>query len=90
MTDRFAQSYTITLNRYQLDNLRWLIRLTGYPHGKDAHKVEPFQWADSGDWLGELYWKLRDVAPDVENDEPNRTPSEMKRLVTLWVVDQCD
>lgn len=87
MTDPFTPEFVITLNRYQLDNLRWLLHLTGYREGE---RVEPFHLADSGDWLGELYWKLNDVAPDMENDAPNRKPGETAHYVKIWVVDQCD
>lgn len=41
--------FPITLNRYQRDNLLWLLSLCN---------VWPLTAADTGDWLGEIRWLL--------------------------------
>lgn len=63
--------WTITLNKYQRDNLLWLIHVCGYPHG-NKYQVPRFGGANTGDWLGEVHHMLatgEEIYPNTE--EPN-------------------
>src|SRR5208282_4430905 len=77
-----SDTWVIELNRYHRDNLTSLFNAIGYPHG-DA--VEPFHVANTGDWVGEIYNMLSNVAP-IPGDlgHPNRTPKELKQAVEEW------
>lgn len=49
------RTWGLHLNEYQRDNLVWLLQAVGYPYGKG---VEPFTYANTGDWVGELALQL--------------------------------
>lgn len=46
-----SKTFIIRLNRYQRDNLLWLLSAIGYA---GSVPIEPFHLANTGDWLGEL------------------------------------
>jgi hypothetical protein len=82
--------WTLTLNKYQRDNLLWLINAVGWPYtpGK-VESIGPFGLANTGDWIGEIGWMLKDdddMLPVLdEADRPNRSLEELRRLVeSLW------
>lgn len=79
------KSYTLILNKYQRDNLLWLINACGWPAG-DA--VGPFIAANTGDWIGEIGWMLKDEEDQLpvldDNDQPNRSIEELAILVAKW------
>lgn len=76
-------TWVIELNRYHRDNLVSLLNAVGYP---DGNAVEPFNFANSGDWVGEIHNMLTrpDGAVDAP-DRPNRTPKELKQAVEDWL-----
>jgi len=75
-----ADEWNITLNRYQRDNLVWLLAAVGYPFGGDDIGVEPFTLANSGDWVGEIASAL-----DCEHaGSPNMSIAELRQEVERW------
>lgn len=44
--------WTLTLNRYQRDNLLYLLNVCGYPYG-NPHAIPEMNF-DTGDWIGEI------------------------------------
>lgn len=82
---RPPETWTLTLNRYQRDNLLWLLNRIGYPYNNEWRDPELAR-LNSGDWVGELVLSLakverwedgRPVTVMVidENDHPNGKPS---------------
>lgn len=66
-------TWTLTLNRYQRNNLLYLLNVCGYPFGNPhAHPDMQFQ---TGDWIGEIANMLakagvvRNVSINVIDDE---------------------
>lgn len=63
----------LVLNKYQRDNLLWLLNLCGYPAGMEP--VGDFALANTGDWLGEIAFMLApggtcsELRPNVSRDE---------------------
>jgi|SRR5579872_1419247 len=60
-------TWELTLNKYQRDNLMWLIGLCGYPYPENE-PIGDFPLANTGDWLGEVYNPLApggDVSPNI-------------------------
>jgi hypothetical protein len=51
-------TFTITLSDYQIANLRELIKLCGFDGTSEGSKRGVFAY-NTGDWLGELWWKLQ-------------------------------
>lgn len=49
---------TFTLTNYERANLQWLFALIGYSKDLTAASVYPFSIANTGDWVGQLYWKF--------------------------------
>lgn len=78
--------WTITLSRYQRDNLLWLLMMCW---GLDGNAVEPFGIAATGDWVGEIPWMLRRPGQDQpildEQDHPNCSVAEMRERVAAWI-----
>ena len=77
MSNYQPEQWTITLNKYQRDNLLWLIMAMGYPAGS----VEMERWrrpelagCHNGDWVGQLYWMLYDGPHIQPNAQPNPNP----------------
>lgn len=81
------EEWTLTLNRYQRDNLLWLLNCIGYPSGLNT--VLPMHLANTGDWVGELAWKL---APQggvalqlgLPEDKSNISFQALRDRVTEW------
>lgn len=50
----------VTLTDYERANLLWLFSLIGYPAMPfgDIQPLYPFTLANTGDWIGQLFWKL--------------------------------
>lgn len=77
------ERWVIELNRYQRDNLLWLL-LAVWGCG-----VPPFDRAATGDWVGEIPWMLRlpgqespQLTPD---DHPLCSVDELRRRVQDWL-----
>lgn len=66
--------YPIILDRYQRDNLLWLINACGYPSGVS---VGDFGFAHNGDWLGQIAHKIRPISLS-PNDRPNSSLDELR------------
>ena len=45
-------TWTLTLNEYQRNNLLLLLNVCGYPHG-NPHTIPEMNF-DTGDWIGEI------------------------------------
>lgn len=58
-----------------------LLNACGYPYPESEGGVRPFDLANTGDWLGELYWKVR---PGVGDQKPNKSVDDLKRDVDAW------
>lgn len=77
----------IELNHYQIANLRELIRTIGYwgalqgePDGAQLPHGHPLGALDTGDWVGEVWWALPEVAV-----APNKTWQEQREAVTRQI-----
>ncbi len=67
----------ISLNAYQVANLKAAIEAAGYPAGMAEHEgipQNPICAINTGDWLGELYYMLPNVGM-----KPNTSPQEMAK-----------
>lgn len=70
----------ITLNGYQRSNLLWLMcDLVGYC----KPGVEPFTFANTGDWAGEIPNMLRDDHRKVI-ESPNTSVDQVRQRVEEW------
>jgi hypothetical protein len=75
-----GEKHIVTLNDYHVANLRALINAIGYPWNDGAiEESNPFWAANTGDWVGEIYWKLPEV-----DFEPNATGEEMANEARKW------
>jgi hypothetical protein len=86
-----SKRHTIELNDYQLANLKSMIEACGYWAGASEKYPEfelleiphPFQAFNSGDWIGELAWKLSeletDKKPNIEHKEYRKRAFEIAR-----------
>lgn len=70
--------YTITLNKYQRDNLLWLFRVCGISYFDQEDGIWPFTLANTGDWLGEIYWMLD---PHLNRMSPNISFEEFEKQI---------
>src|SRR5271165_5294895 len=73
---------TITLTKYERDNLLFLLNICGYPFSEG---IAPFQLMNTGDWIGQIAQKLMGEPGlpiiNLETDSPNLTREELlKRL----------
>jgi len=86
---QLPETWVLVLNRYQRDNLLWLLNAIGYPW--DAGPVEPFTLANTGDWVGELalgLMKMEDLKRSMtidSNDKPNMSKDELAERVSRWL-----
>ena len=80
-----SQSWVIELNSYHRNNLVWLLNAIGYPYGK---AIEPFNFANTGDWVGEIHNML--AKPDGEDPQArgNTTPEQLKSSIDSWLKSQ--
>lgn len=86
---RPPETWVLALNRYQRDNLLWLLNAVGYPVGGQA--VEPFTLANTGDWVGEVAQMLTKVEDGERasmvidaHDRPNASAAELRAMVARW------
>lgn len=83
------ETWVLCLNRYERDNLLWLLNAIGYPYGKTA--IEPFTLANTGDWVGEITQMLMKMEGDKKtltidsNDRPNMSLDDLQTWVNRWV-----
>lgn len=80
--------WKLTLNRYQRDNLLWLLNCLGYPAG--VNTVEPFGLANSGDWVGEIAWMLAPQGGTAlqfgePEDVSNLSFTALRERVAFWL-----
>jgi hypothetical protein len=63
-----SPTWVLTLNKYQRDNLLFLLNMCGYPGYDDGDRryagVEPFTIVHNGDWLGEIALMLSKPLPE--------------------------
>ncbi len=76
-----GDDYVIALNSYQCSNIRWLCNAIGYPY-PNANAIEPFHFANTGDWLGELHNLVEDGCGDVR---PNCSIDSLQDSVSAWL-----
>ncbi len=76
--------WKLELNEYQRNNLLWLLNLIGtpYPH---AQSVQPFDLANTGDWVSELVTMLRDKDGNMISKESIESVGDIQRAVDNWV-----
>ena len=79
------EAYLLILNKYQRDNLVWLIQAIGMVAGR--YQTEPFHLANTGDWLGEIYNMLEGCAAAVNG---NMSHEELDKAVAAWTGEQMD
>lgn len=70
-----GQTWRLSLNKYQRDNLLWLLRMCGYPGG-NADQSPPFTMANTGDWIGEVHNMLDPQA--LGDIQPNRPSDDIR------------
>lgn len=73
-----GESVTITLNGYERANLLWYIGLIGY----QGDPLEPFSFCNTGDWVGQIWWKVNGETPP--EHKPNRSRFELEKQVAQW------
>lgn len=87
-------TWVVTLNKYQRDNLLFLLNLCGYPPGNE-YAVEPFTIMVNGDWIGEIACMLSkhlrqgqecDSCLIGADDRPNTTIKEVRRRIAEFIV----
>lgn len=88
MYDPKKQEWILVLNKYQRDNLLWLLNACGYPgDNTTAHTIKPFDCANTGDWVGMLAIMLMDDKqfPGITaGDHPNSSFEQLKKQVEQW------
>jgi hypothetical protein len=83
--DENRNEWVLRLNKYQRDNLLWLLNACGY--GNHSLVVQPFTCANSGDWLGEIASMLAKPGKKCEidaDDQPNMTIEQLRVAVESW------
>ncbi len=75
--------WNLELNEYQRNNLLNLLNLVGYPH-PDASCVEPFTFANTGDWVGEIAIMLRDADGNMIAPFANEDPEMTRKRIEYW------
>lgn len=77
--------FLLDLDRYQRDNLVWLLKAVGYPAPSDPEApkcVDPFGFANTGDWVGQIASQL-DCHKGVGT--PLMTEDELRSQVAGWL-----
>lgn len=82
-SDRMKKVWNLELDEYQRDNLLWLLNLVGYPQ-PDASAVEPFTFANTGDWVGEIVIMLRDTDGNMIAEGANEDPETIRKRIKQW------
>lgn len=83
-----SDTWVIELNRYHRDNLVWLFNAIGYPYNQDgqAQAIEPFNFANTGDWVGEIHNMLAKTDGILATSvHPNKTIEELKQNIADWL-----
>lgn len=71
---------TFSLDGYQRVNILWMLDLC-------TSAVMPYSFLNTGDWIGELYWKVRgDEPPTYPNFRENVTKKEIIERVDNWIL----
>lgn len=85
VTLEYGEAWTIRLNGYQRNNLLWLLGICGHLNN-GVEVVEPFNHANTGDWLGEISNMLvRDNGEYLgPKDAPNSSVEELKKYIEIW------
>ena len=90
--DPERKEWVLTLNEYQRNNLLWLINACGYPYadrrGVRQGAIDPFTFANTGDWIGEVAIMLCRPGEDCTlgpDDRPNRSLKELEDFVERWL-----
>ncbi len=78
--------WKLELNEYQRNNLLWLLNLVGYPY-PHADSVQPFNLANTGDWVGEVATMLRDKDGKMiaDADGTHETTQTIRDGVERWM-----
>ena len=79
--------WVLRLNKYQRDNLAWLISLIGHGSWSDTGGVAPFKFAHTGDWVGEIGFMLD---PRDKSINPNRSVEEIEKYIESWIHSRYD
>lgn len=82
MYDPNTEIWTVQLNKYQRDNLLWLLNCCGFC----SPALEPLNFCNSGDWLGEIGYMLADDKPvgRLHPDTSNMTRDQLATYIQLW------
>jgi hypothetical protein len=89
-----SPTWVLVLNKYQRDNLLFLLNLCGY--GSPDIATEPFTIMNNGDWIGEIAIMLgKSICPGAFNatetytidkdDQPNTSVKCVRNLITSWI-----
>lgn len=80
----------LVLNKYQRDNLLFLLNIIGY----GAEPIEPFNLLNTGDWVGEIALALSKPIGDFhlgresitiqDDDRPNISREYLITLIKQW------
>jgi hypothetical protein len=85
--------WVLVLNKYQRDNLLFLLELVN----SVGEKVEPFHVMNTGDWNGEIMWMLgkrkhsmyaseNEIVCQLDDkDQPNQTKEYIRSRVRDWL-----
>jgi hypothetical protein len=81
------EKWVIELNRYQRDNLLWLLLACwGWNEGG---VIEPLNFAGTGDWVGEiphLLMRPGRSSPCLDaSDHPNWTHDQLREAIGYWL-----
>lgn len=68
------KTITITLDEYEVANIRELLKCCGFDGTGGCSVGAPFPY-NTGDWLGQLWWKLEPMQTDYT---PNRSLSDVR------------
>jgi hypothetical protein len=71
-------SFNLTLNKYQRDNLLMLLTACGCQRGKGVY---PFTLIHNGDWLKEIGSMLGELNPE---DRPNQTVEQLNAILAFY------
>ncbi len=76
--------WNLELNEYQRNNLLWLLNLIGHPY-PHADSVQPFHFANTGDWVGEVANMLRDKDGNIISKDALVTMDGIRKAVEGWM-----
>jgi hypothetical protein len=85
------RDWVIVLNKYQRDNLLWLLAAVGgAKDAKGKSGIAPFTFAMNGDWAGEIPIMLKKPEQGLgrleleEDDRPNGDLEALGKKITAW------